>query len=215
MNPKGCVANDANLKENFTKMKTKAYTIAVYLTLLGASFTQSSAAEIKVTLFGQPCLLQGPTDVATLKLIHSISPAEIDPTDSADLKRILAKIKSPASLSLPPQLDHYRESLTKRLEAQIAFHEASEIFSKTGKIDALAALEQKYFSSRESKTAKTYQAQLAKFAKKGPATETYSLMEVFNEGIEPDPEEEFHRAIHKINIEYNCSYDSGDTAEGA
>lgn len=37
------------------------------------------AAEMKVTLFGQPCTLKGPVDEKALRAIHSLSPEQVSP----------------------------------------------------------------------------------------------------------------------------------------
>ena len=40
------------------------------------------STEIRVSLFGQPCTLQGPVDERTLKLIHSLSPEQLYPVSA-------------------------------------------------------------------------------------------------------------------------------------
>jgi hypothetical protein len=54
----------------------------------------------------------------------------------------------------------------------------------------------------------------------GKAETADALFEIFNEGIEADPEEEFHRAIQRMGVQYACSFettgdDSGETTEPA
>ena len=36
------------------------------------------------------------------------------------------------------------------------------------------------------------------------------LLEAYSPGIEPDPEEEFHRAIHRINVKYQCTFEENE-----
>ncbi len=42
-----------------------------------------------------------------------------------------------------------------------------------------------------------------------PATQE-SLLEAFNDSIEPDPEEEFHRAIQRLGVQYTCSFEESE-----
>src|SRR4051794_38218221 len=78
--------------------------------------------EVRVSLFGQPCTLQGPLDERALRVVHSLSPDQIYPQrentlTAAPTRRALEKLKS--LNGAPAGLDRYRERLGKRLEAQL------------------------------------------------------------------------------------------------
>ena len=71
------------------------------------SASVAPAAELEVKLFGQPCKLSGPQDIATLKAIHSVSPEQALPDDlltefrpdrAAQLKISLEKVKAASPL---------------------------------------------------------------------------------------------------------------------
>src|SRR5262245_29599515 len=84
----------------------------------GAAAAKSN--RLPVTLFGQPCVLEGPLDPSTLKAIHSISPEEICSPFSADrtaeeTRRAIDKLK--AATGVPGSLDVYRDRLARRLKA--------------------------------------------------------------------------------------------------
>jgi hypothetical protein len=156
--------------------------------------------EIRVTLFGQPCVLEGPSEPGELQLIHSISPEQIYPngtptlaaSSAASLKAALAKLEKGG---MPAQLDHYRDRLTRRLEAQVAFVTAADAAKKQKK-PALVdkAVAQGCKGALKKKAALTSEA-------------LESLFEAYNDCIEAEPEEDFHRAIQKMGIQYSCAFD--------
>ncbi|OFZ78497.1 MAG: hypothetical protein A2583_05410 [Bdellovibrionales bacterium RIFOXYD1_FULL_53_11] len=74
--------------------------------------------EIKIILFGQPCLMSGPYDVATLNAIHAISPEKIPPPASSHQASLLLDRVGKAS-KLPAAFDLYRERLVKFLDSQV------------------------------------------------------------------------------------------------
>jgi hypothetical protein len=164
--------------------------------------------ELRITLFGTPCLLRGPFDEAMLMRIHSISPSELEPPESRQLAlKHVERLKG--AQPLPQALDHYRNTQIKRLGAQADFFEALEKARKNKKVDALIAVGKKHFKSKDRKA---YEAAASKFrAKEGGA----QLLETFRDGIEPDPQEEFHRVTRQLGIEYVCVFeeDGGEEAE--
>lgn len=175
--------------------------------------------EIHVTLLGQPCLLQGPFDQATLRTIHAIGPAQIYPTISVqstpkekeDLQKAFEQVKG--STSLPSLLDRYRDKLSNRLKAQLAFLTAIDDYKITHQPARLQKIGKEYLTT---KGLRLYLASIKKLetSKKNPTIERENLEKVFdtyNEEIEPDPESEFHRAIKKLNVQYTCSFE--DTEE--
>lgn len=183
----------------------------------------SRSTEIRVVLFGQPCTLNGPFDEATLKAIHSVSPEQIYPpslsgniaqVNSPEIKRALERLRKTAT-PIPAPLDRYRELLGKRLEQMIPFFEGLQALERTGSAKLLLSETKKNLSGKAARNfAKTAQqaAQAKKskaVAKSDPSIED-RLFEIYDGAIEADPQEEFHRAIARMNISYVCSYDESD-----
>jgi hypothetical protein len=187
-----------------------------------SALAAGGGSEIKVTLFGQPCLLKGPLESTVLRSIHSISPEQVYPPallaelDSPSLlghaqkqldliRKSLESLK--ASKGLPSQFERYRERLRKRLEGQEAFFASWEEAKKQKKPSLLLDSAKKIFDP-------TRTSELEKLAKKlEPLKDTdlaangQAIFEAFVAGIEGDPEEDFHRAIDKLNIHYVCSFE--------
>jgi hypothetical protein len=169
-----------------------------------------SSREIRVALFGQPCSLQGPADEQTLRVIHSLSPDQLYPSresvlTSLSTKRSLEKLR--AITGTPPALDRYRERLTKRLEAQLALLTAFESLRKDHKSAPVIAAGKAHLNARRSK-------EFERAVKKAEASKTLakndtldSLFDSFSDGIEADPEEEFHRSIQRMGIQYACTFE--------
>jgi hypothetical protein len=177
--------------------------------------------QIHVTLLGQPCLLQGPLDESTLKTIHAIGPAQLypslstsDPSSSkSEAKKAFEKIKTTSNL--PSLLDRYREKLLKRLEAQIAFFDNLGAVIKTHHSTALQKIGKKYIRHDFNQ----FQELLKKIDKPSKKSEPFrelldQIFDSYNDRIEPDPEEEFHRAIKRLNIQYMCSFDENEEGSG-
>jgi hypothetical protein len=194
---------------------------AVFFSVGRAAWSRAAPQnEIRVTLFGQPCLLSGPVDEASLKLIHSVSPEQMPSARTGNYsaeqaRKALERLRKVAGL--PSALDRYRERLTKRLEAELAFDEGYEAALKSHQISAWVAGARKYLN----------EAKLHSFeslAKKAEALKTLDsdrgreltdqLFELYAEGIEPDPEEEFHRAIKRMNVQYACSFEESSDESG-
>lgn len=191
--------------------------VIIFLSSVSSWAKTAPQTQIHVTLLGQPCLLEGPFDEITLKAIHSLGPAQLypnitpsDPTNSKDqTRKTLEKLRSS---SLPSLLDRYRERLSRRLEAQLAFLEALDSFIKMNKAGPLLKAGKRYLRDREMKG---YETQLKKIH--GPRKNTSQfrdavdqLMETFNEGIEKDPEEDFHRAIKRMDVQYTCTFEENE-----
>jgi hypothetical protein len=186
---------------------------ALFWGLIGLSGPPARAAEIKVTLFGQPCILKGPVDEKTLRAIHALSPEQafppLDfPPKAEDYKHSLENVK--ASTGAGAGLDRYRERLTKRLEAQISFIEALEALKRAKKTGPLRELDKRVASPSKLKD---FQAQSRKLETMGDLgagrgkEAAEQLFQSFNDAIEPDPEEEFHGAIHRMNVQYSCTFE--------
>jgi len=181
------------------------------------------AREIKVTLFGQPCLLRGPFDVTMLKTIHEISPEQILPNLTfggseavSTLKKSLAKLN--AAAKTPSGFDRYRERLSQRIESQIAFGEGINKAQKSHKSAPLLDAILPYLHQKSS--LKSFQLLAKKFedAKSGTPQETARLIEqlseLYNDTIDANAEEEFHAASHRLGIKYACSYEETSEAPG-
>ncbi|CAM6054746.1 unnamed protein product [Sphagnum tenellum] len=176
-----------------------------------AAPSTTAKTEIRVTLLGQPCTLEGPFDAEMLKAIHGIGPAQIYPTLSANnipdsleqSKKALDKIR--ANNSFHSLLDRYREKLRKRLEAQVNFLTALQKAKSTNETNPLLKMVSLYLGPKELKSF----AALLKKSPHFPPDTIEALLEQFNDAIEPDPETEFHRAIKKLGIQYLCVFDGG------
>ena len=164
---------------------------------------KSPATEIHVVLFGQPCLLSGPVSKTALQSIHAISPEQLPEIQSVgNAKDSLEKVRKTADL--PAGLDRYRELLTKRLEAQSAFFDKLATARKTGKVGELVELSKQSLPEKSLKEFQALAQKLEEPAKNAAATQ---LKEFYNENLQPDSEEEFHRAIQRMDVHYTCSFD--------
>lgn len=169
--------------------------------------------EIQVTLFGQPCTMSGPYTKATLSLLHEVSPEKIPPTLSIDgMKKVRAKAMSLKGMT--SQIETYREHLRKRLSAKIAFEEAvREAKKKPQGQQSLRTLltnikEHVLVGKYEAFEAET-KALFEKNAEKWNEFFLDPLREKYEVVIQPDTEEEFHKAIRIAKIQYVCAFDEG------
>lgn len=175
-------------------------------TALAASKTTT---KIRVELFKQPCDLHGPFDETTLRAIHAISPERIYPaeTDSgapvsaSAVQKAIDQLRS--SSGFPAALDRYKEKLIRRFEAQLAFYTGMAAAKKTHTAAPLLALTRKYFNG---KPADDFVA-LSKKIETEKKENSEALLDLYNEKIEPDPEEEFHRVIQKLDVQYDCFFE--------
>lgn len=175
--------------------------------------------DLQVSLFGQPCLLQGPFETATLKIIHEISPEQIpavfsyrSPETLSLLKKTRAKLTSPTKT--PPAFDNYRDHLMKRIEAQIAFAEGLRAAKKNHKLSLFITAIQPHVLEHNQKTFETLSKKLLEnkqLSLSSDQAETIDsidqLGQSYNDLIESNPEEDFHAAARKLKIKYNCSFD--------
>jgi hypothetical protein len=186
-----------------------------YLPVLAASPTPAKT-KIKVTLLGQKCDLEGPRSQGTLTSIHSIGPDQIYPAVSLSSSQFAgektkiqkAMEKAKGAKDLPPELEKYRSLLIRRFEQQIAFldglihlkkSQSTEFLLKAGK-ENLAEIQ---FGTYKSLVRKLELSQKSPNQERELTEETFNL---YNEGI-VDPETEFHKAIKRINVQYNCSFE--------
>jgi hypothetical protein len=182
----------------------------------------AASKEIRITLFGQPCLLQGPLDEKALRTVHSLSPDQLYPARENTLaagptRRALEKLRG--TTGAPAGLDRYRERLAKRLEAQLLLLTAIETSRADGKAASLLAASKAKLSGKRQKEfdAAAKKAETAKTLTKAETLD--ALFDSFSDGIEPDPEEEFHRSIQRMGVQYACSFENTgedtDTESGA
>ncbi|MBL7715673.1 MAG: hypothetical protein JNL01_09415 [Bdellovibrionales bacterium] len=191
------------------------------ITVVLASYTAfafGSGVEYRATLFGNPCTLKGPSKIgeAGLKMIHQMGPERIPlPTQLEETKRHLASLKK--QTQTPVGLDRYKDLLIKRLSAQQAFYEGLAMAKKNRKIDALLQAVKPF---QNADRAKRFETQLAKMEKEKGA-QFWTLLSknefqddvtlVFADSVDPMPEEEFHKALTKMGVAYDCTFEAQAT----
>ncbi|HUP56326.1 MAG TPA: hypothetical protein VM598_02665 [Bdellovibrionota bacterium] len=178
------------------------------------------ATRVPVTLFGQPCVLEGPLGAVELKAIHSISPEEICTPFSSErtideTRKSMDRLKS--TTGLPSGLDRYRERLTKRLKAELAFLEGLAEARRKKSVQPLLVATQEFIVSPRKRTELENSAKAFVAAADGTNRwqQQTQLFDVYNEAIEAKPEDEFHRAIRTMNVQYTCSFEeaTGESEE--
>ncbi|HLD99847.1 MAG TPA: hypothetical protein VJB59_06285 [Bdellovibrionota bacterium] len=174
----------------------------------GQANSASKTSEITVTLFGQPCYLSGPVSTSALKSIHSISPEQIYPSSDAlpssePIRRSLERLKNVSEL--PSGFERYRERLTRRLQAFLAFSDGLSAAKSAAKSESLLKLARPFLQGKRIKEFETLAGKIDS-SKKLDADLAGQLFEVFLDIVEPDPEETFHRTIQKLNIHYTCVF---------
>lgn len=180
----------------------------------GSGIRPTKKNEIHVTLFGQPCLLSGPFGETILRTVHELSPERIPPFVTAEQVKVARDRLSKAS-ELPQALEGYRDRLTQRLQAQARFHEGLAEARKAGKAEALVArvrpsIEPSRVVAFESAARK---AETRQTPASWSAATVDELTQAFELAIEPHPEEEFHRVIHRLDISYQCSFEAETEAD--
>ena len=176
------------------------HSLALSLLLLLSSAAKTD--EISVSLFHQNCKMSGPLSQSLLKSIHAISPDQLTSGEtSALLRNSLAQLQKASGI--PAALDRYREKMAKYLEANISFYDGVERATKSGKVEPFLEITRKYMNGSPRTEFETT-------AKKVGVKNLDSLRDPFNELAQPNPEEEFHRAIRKMKLKYDCSYEEDD-----
>lgn len=175
--------------------------------------TGEKLQEIQVTLFGQPCIMSGPFTRPTLSLLHEISPEKIPPTATVDLMK---KVRAKTTLlkSIPFSLEQYRDHLRKRLSAKIAMEEALAGAKKSKPQEGRRALDSLLKNLKEHISSLQYPAFEAATKKSFEANAAVwndffiePLRERYDSAIQPETEEEFHKAIRTAKIQYICVFD--------
>jgi len=178
---------------------------------------KAGSTRISVTLFGQPCMLEGPLTQETLKSIHAVSPEEICSPFSVErtadeTRSAIEKLK--VAPGLPPSLDRYREKLTRRLRAELTFIDALPEAKKSKSAARLVELTREYVLASKRKEmeslAKSFASATAEIKRKELASQLYDF---YSEAIDANPEDEFHRAIRTMNVQYTCSFEETDEGD--
>lgn len=198
---------------------------ANFLTIAFPSHSEAAKADIKieeiqVTLFGQPCVMNGPFPRASLSLLHEMSPEKLPPDLTLEqMKRI--RTRTSDLKEMPLSIEQYRDHLRKRLSAKIAFIEGVAPSKKTKPEEAKKALENFLKNIKEHLSTLQYPV-FEEAAKKlleangSNWSEAFitALRERYENVIQPDTEEEFHRAIRVAKIQYVCAFDDADHHAG-
>ena len=174
--------------------------------------------EIQVTLFGQPCTMSGPFARTSLTLLHEISPEKIPPDLTLEqMRRIRTKTGDLKNMPMP--IEQYRDHLRKRLSAKIAFDEAISQAKKSK--DSKKSIDPFVTNLKEHISPLQYpgfaEATKKSFEVGGSIwNEAFiaSVRERFENSIQPDTEEEFHKAIRAAKIQYVCAFDDSDHHSG-
>lgn len=185
-----------------------------FLLSAGNAYSAKKTEQINVTLFGQPCTMTGPFSRAVLTQIHEISPEKIRPDFTTEqMKKIQNKASGPKVGQT--QVDAYRDHLRKRLSAKIAFNEVIDEAKKKS-IKTPQAFKAWLINLKENIPAEKFdsfhteaRALFEKNAETWNESTIEGLREKYENLIEPDTEEEFHKAIRVANIQYLCAFDEG------
>ncbi len=177
----------------------------------GALLSHAKQNQISVKLFGQPCFLKGDVSKKILNQIHSITPENVFPVQSAkDVKKSQRRVDSVKNI--PTALKPYLSQLTRYLEAHRTFFEASKAATRAK--DPTLFLERiKPFVERNHQAlehrAQLFRKQLNSHQRSAFISE---LLEIYKESTLPSPEEEFHRGLDQMKIRYNCEFDRNHEA---
>lgn len=181
-------------------------------------FSSAYATEIKVQLFGQPCLLIETAELTVsritenqLKTIHSISPEQLPPPTTVDEARKL-KTKIQAGGKIPASLDRYHDLILKRVDGLIVFFQAAAKFKQNKNASQLLGSVKPFLNERR---VKNFDRELKRYhGKNAPAKITEPMLEELRDYYEENSnfptttvEEEFHRAIARMNIRYQCTFE--------
>lgn len=199
-------------------MKTQFCTSLLFGFFLISSAFAGAGHSIRVTLFGQPCMLEGPVETSVLKTVHAISPEQVYPTfepgeKSTTVKSALEKLRT--AKEVPNGLELYREQLGKRLENQAIFLSSLEESQRQKKPELLLTGVKPFFSDGRYKvfegTAKKLDGNLSAGQRKEVLEQLFTS---FSDILPSDPEDEFHKAIHRMKIQYVCSFEDSGSGKG-
>ena len=194
------------------KLAMLSLTASTAVLLLSAPSAQAGA--VQVMLFGQPCQLQGPASVpeSQLSAIHQISPEQTPLSENTKaLQSSLDKLR--AASNTPPALAHYVEQRSKSIEARLALENALQAARKARSPELFGSSLQKYLHPKRQKA---LVKQFEKALKAGNSPHAWDQIRAdFAEVSESDGEEDFHRALRKLKVVYQCSFEDTQAGEGS
>ena len=117
--------------------------------------------------------------------------------------------------NIPSGLDSYKDQIGKRLEAQAAFLAGLEETQRLKKAEPLLLKTKTYFPEARQKPFETAAKKLEGNLNPAQKKEVLELLfSSFVDSLPSDPEEEFHKAIHRMKVQYICSFeDSGEAGD--
>lgn len=173
------------------------------------SLPSSFAEEIRVSLFGSSCLLTGSPPKETLETIHSVSP-ELLPDFNNEKKIVELKTKLAAAKSWPSSLTLYRDSVTRYLDAQLAFWTGLEAAKREGNVIPLRKALETFLGTGGQKSLETTLEPLG--AKLKDTEAVRKAFESYRKLLTVPWSENFHRGVRAARIQYTCDFDSGGPA---
>lgn len=191
-------------------MKLSPFSVlTLCLLLIAGRPTQVSAGATQVMLFGQPCQLQGPSGLgeSQLKTIHQISPEQTPLSDSLqNLQSSLERLNQTAEV--PEAIQRYVKRRTKAAKARVAFEEALQSARKSRNPALFTEAIRPWVHPRRLKS---MTSRFEKALKAGNSPSAWDqIRSDFAEIAGPDGEEDFHRALRKLKVVYQCSFESFD-----
>jgi hypothetical protein len=203
-------------------MNTGMITTLIAFWIASAHAADKKMSEIKVELFNQPCLLQGPADLSVLRQIHAISPEQLFPPshDKASVKnqqdtfrKSLRYMKS--NVKLPQEFQKYTQRMERRLEAFVALFDGLEKMKKTQNTKELITAVGSHFQNKTGNEFTKIVNELKPNLKEVSNDTLDTLKQAIKNGIEPDSEEDFHKALLRAGIQYNCAMDEKSDEKGS
>jgi hypothetical protein len=186
--------------------------LTLFLLCLAYAAPVPNNTTLHVTLLGQPCLLQGPFDRTTLANIHSIGPAQLDPSlglekpefSKKESQKLLALLQS--TDTTPTALKSYKTGAIKRVTAQLTFFESLELANTKKNTSPLLKTGEQYLKNSELKKFKLLLKKIQPRASI-QLEEAEQLYELFMDNVATDPQEEFQTALKKLGISYSCAFE--------
>jgi uncharacterized protein YihD (DUF1040 family) len=203
-------------------MKKVMILTSIFLLAASASGADKKVSEIKVELFNQPCLLQGPADLSVLRQIHAISPEQLFPpslekasikSQQDTFKKSLRYMKT--NVKLPQEFQKYTQRMERRLEAFVALFDGLEKMRKSQNTKELSTAVAPYFQNKNDQEFSKIVSELKPNLKEVSNDTLESLKQSIKSGIEPDSEEDFHKALLRAGIQYNCAMDEKSDEKGS
>ena len=206
--------HEGHLRLWIAARRVSGFALLAVLALASASGGVARAARVEVLLFGHPCSLDGPASIseAQLRAIHQISPEQTPLTEDRSVLRTSIERIAPGE-ELPTAFSGYCERRRARLEARLKFEEAVEKLRRTRDAEGFAAGTRGLIHARRHAPLVS-KARAA--LKAGPSPRAWDeLREYFVEFTGPDGEEDFHRTLRRLKIQYQCSFEGGRGDEEA